>query len=55
MRARDRERQQLIEQIKTLASLIEQDKNSSQINKYIEELDKLKIKLASLGAPKQHD
>lgn len=53
MRARDRRRLQLIKQIKTLASLIEQAKNSSQISRYLEELDKLKAELAGLGAPKE--
>jgi len=51
VRADDRERRQLIEQIKTVASLIEQANNFSQITRYIEELDKLKAKLVSLEHP----
>lgn len=51
VRARDRERQQLILQIKTVASLIEQASNFSQISRYIEELDKLKAELVSMESP----
>ena len=51
MRADDRERRQLIAQIKTVTSLIEQANNFSQITRYIEELDKLKAKLVSLEHP----
>jgi hypothetical protein len=53
VRTHDRERLQLIEQIKTLAALIEQAQNSAQITKYIEELNELKTKLVGLRAPGQ--